>query len=143
MIAHTDYGSQFTLVQKLAFFRETSHAYGRTALLLSGGSSMGMYHLVSLFLLHQKRFSSDLFWIDQGVVKALYEANLLPRIWSGSSAGAIVASLVCSRPDEQLPDLFSSENLRLEPFQRLEPGSLRRRIRRLLTQGIIPFVLFT
>jgi len=32
---------------KLAFFNETRHAYGRTALLLSGGAYMGYYHLGS------------------------------------------------------------------------------------------------
>ncbi|CAN0377877.1 unnamed protein product, partial [Hapterophycus canaliculatus] len=29
---------------KLAFFNETRHAYGRTALMLSGGAAMGVYH---------------------------------------------------------------------------------------------------
>lgn len=29
---------------KLAFFNETRHAYGRTALLLSGGAALGFYH---------------------------------------------------------------------------------------------------
>lgn len=29
---------------RLAFFNETRHAYGRTALLLSGGAALGVYH---------------------------------------------------------------------------------------------------
>ena len=29
---------------RLAFFNETRHAYGRTALLLSGGAALGIYH---------------------------------------------------------------------------------------------------
>lgn len=33
--------------EKLAFFRETRHTFGRTALLLSGGGGLGSFHLVS------------------------------------------------------------------------------------------------
>jgi hypothetical protein len=33
--------------EKLSFFRETRHAFGRTALLLSGGGGLGSFHLVS------------------------------------------------------------------------------------------------
>ena len=32
--------------QKLSFFQETRHTFGRTALMLSGGGSLGTYHLV-------------------------------------------------------------------------------------------------
>lgn len=32
-----------------------------------------------------------------GVIKALYEADRLPRIVCGSSAGAIVAAILCTR----------------------------------------------
>ncbi len=31
----------------MVFFREVRHAYGRTALLLSGGGSLGSFHIVS------------------------------------------------------------------------------------------------
>ena len=80
----------FPLFKKLEFFSETRHAYGRTALLLSGGASFGMYHI--------------------GVIKALHEQNLIPKyliilksVICGSSAGSIIASLVCtSRKDEVL-----------------------------------------
>ena len=34
--------------EKLAFFKETRHAYGRTALLLSGGGGLGSFHIVSV-----------------------------------------------------------------------------------------------
>jgi TAG lipase/steryl ester hydrolase/phospholipase A2/LPA acyltransferase len=33
--------------EKLAFLREVRHAYGRTALLLSGGGGLGLFHIVS------------------------------------------------------------------------------------------------
>ena len=62
---------------KLAFFNETRYAFGRTAILLSGGASLGYYHL--------------------GLIYALHKADLLPRIISGSSAGSIMAAVVGTR----------------------------------------------
>lgn len=35
------------LDERLAFLRESRHAFGRTALVLSGGGSFGSFHLVS------------------------------------------------------------------------------------------------
>ncbi|MCG3193644.1 MAG: hypothetical protein DIJKHBIC_02898 [Thermoanaerobaculia bacterium] len=72
--------------RKLALFQLAERVYGRPALVLSGGASFGIYHL--------------------GVVKALWEARLLPRIISGSSMGAIVAAAVCNRTDEELDTFF-------------------------------------
>lgn len=57
------------LEEKLAFMHETRHAFGRTALLLSGGASLGAFHV--------------------GVIKTLVEHKLMPRIISGSSVGSI------------------------------------------------------
>jgi predicted acylesterase/phospholipase RssA len=57
------------LSPQLAFFRETRHTFGRTALLLSGGGSYGTYHF--------------------GICKALFEQHMLPRVMAGSSAGSI------------------------------------------------------
>jgi TAG lipase / steryl ester hydrolase / phospholipase A2 / LPA acyltransferase len=72
---------------RLAFFNETRHAYGRTALLLSGGAALGFYHV--------------------GVVKTLLENRLMPRVIGGSSAGSIVCSMIGTRTDEEcLRDLF-------------------------------------
>jgi hypothetical protein len=50
---------------KLAFFNETRHAYGRTALLLSGGAYLGFYHF--------------------GLCKTLWQEGMLPRVISGAS----------------------------------------------------------
>ena len=33
-----------TVAEKLSFFNETRHSYGRSALMFSGGASLGMYH---------------------------------------------------------------------------------------------------
>lgn len=48
-----------------------------------------------------------------GVVKTLFEAQLLPRIISGSSVGSIIASVVCVKADEELPFLFQPDNLEM------------------------------
>ena len=61
----------------------TRQAFGRSALLLSGGGTFGMNH--------------------SGVVKCLWESHLLPRIVSGSSAGAIVSAVICTRTDAEVP----------------------------------------
>lgn len=74
---------------KLSFFSETRHAFGRSALLLSGGGALGFYHT--------------------GVVKALCEHNLLPNVVAGSSAGSICAGAVAVRTDEELADFLSGE----------------------------------
>lgn len=66
---------------RLAFFNETRHSYGRTALLLSGGAALGFYHV--------------------GVVKALMENGLMPRVLSGASAGSIVCAMVGTRTNEE------------------------------------------
>lgn len=60
--------------KRFTFFYETRQSYGRSALLLSGGATLGIYHL--------------------GVIKALFEFGLLPRVISGSSVGSIMASVV-------------------------------------------------
>jgi len=75
---------------RLAFFNETRHSYGRTALLLSGGAALGFYHV--------------------GVVKTLMENRLMPRVIGGSSAGSILCSMVGTRTDEEcVRDLFEAK----------------------------------
>jgi len=73
---------------RLAFFNETRHSYGRSALLLSGGAALGFYHV--------------------GVVKTLMENQLMPRVLGGSSAGSIVCAMIGTRTDlECTNDLFN------------------------------------
>ena len=81
------------LEERLAFFRELRHAHGRTGLLLSGGGSLGYVHF--------------------GVVRSLHTLGLLPRVVSGSSAGAIGASLLCTRTDRELALLVEQPALGL------------------------------
>jgi NTE family protein len=69
-------------VTKVRFFTDARQAYGRSALLLSGGGSLGLIHI--------------------GVVKRLYESSLLPRVISGSSIGALIAGLLGVHTDEEV-----------------------------------------
>lgn len=49
--ALTNYdGPDLSLDDKLNFLRETRHAFGRTALVLSGGGALGAFHIVRLTL---------------------------------------------------------------------------------------------
>ena len=82
-------GSKLTAQKKLEFFAETRHSYGRTALMLSGGGGFGKFHY--------------------GVIKALSESDLLPRIIVGSSIGACVATHFCLRKLEDIGQCFLYE----------------------------------
>src|SRR2546423_11299070 len=42
-----------------------------------------------------------------GVLAALMEKDMLPRIISGTSAGSIVAAVCCTRTDDELPQLLN------------------------------------
>jgi len=105
----------FPLKEKFDFFWETRQAFGRSALLLSGGAGLGVYHI--------------------GVIKALFEHGLLPRVISGSSVGSIIASLVGTRTDDELPALFRLEGVTLDAFD--TKGSFQRKLHRFVTKGVI------
>eukprot|EP00184_Porphyridium_aerugineum_P000062 CAMPEP_0184706980 /NCGR_PEP_ID=MMETSP0313-20130426/37037_1 /TAXON_ID=2792 /ORGANISM="Porphyridium aerugineum, Strain SAG 1380-2" /LENGTH=1034 /DNA_ID=CAMNT_0027168549 /DNA_START=453 /DNA_END=3557 /DNA_ORIENTATION=+ len=115
--------NQMFMQQKLVFFNETRHAFGRTALMLSGGSTMGLLHL--------------------GVAKALLEQGLLPRVICGTSAGSMVAALIGSQTHQELFDMFASPEL-IPPitgkplkFSFFDNVSLNRKLRRFLHKGIL------
>lgn len=130
---------ELPLDHKISFFKELRHAYGRTALVLSGGGSFGFFHMGGArgdhagarglgFAWHGSRPAGHgsssrpvlcaIAWAvprDKGafhdaagrtantmtqpppprsphtVIRALFTTNLLPRIVSGSSAGALSA----------------------------------------------------
>lgn len=81
---------------KLAFFEETSHAFGQSCLMLSGGAGLGFFHA--------------------GVIRALTEHNLMPNVISGASAGSIMAALIATRSDEELLEILTPESI-FERFQ--------------------------
>ncbi len=115
-----------SLEQKLEFFRRASHCYGRSALMLSGSGSLFYFHL--------------------GVVKALWEQDLLPSVISGASGGAIVAAVVGCHSNGDLARIFEPDLLRMEVereqrlnnrrgisrFNRLSAGAVREFFDRLI-----------
>lgn len=44
-----------------------------------------------------------------GVIKAFLDADLLPRVVTGTSAGGLVAALLCTRTDAELKELLVPE----------------------------------
>jgi NTE family protein len=80
--------------EKLDFFYRANICFGRSALMLSGGGVLGFYHL--------------------GVVKTLLDQNLLPRVISGSSAGALVAGALGTHTDKELKRFYEPANVLTE-----------------------------
>lgn len=74
----------FPVDEKLRFFRHLKLSFGSTALCLSGGGALAMYHM--------------------GVVRALLEADLLPNVVSGSSGGSIIAAFIACKTNQELLD---------------------------------------
>lgn len=89
--------SDVDFYEKLSFFEETAHAFGRSCLMLSGGAGLGFFHC--------------------GVVKSLNERQLLPSVVSGASAGSIIAALVGTRSHSELLDVLSAESI-FETFKK-------------------------
>lgn len=85
------------LYQKRKFFRRMGHTFGQTALMLSGGAALGLFHI--------------------GVCKALWEEELLPSVISGSSAGSIISSVVGSSTDEEVAERLQPESIYLNAFK--------------------------
>ncbi len=77
--------------EKLDFFQRASHCFGRSALMMSGSGTLLYFHL--------------------GVAKALWQETLLPYVISGSSGGAIIGSIICTRSDEELNEIFDADLL--------------------------------
>jgi TAG lipase/lysophosphatidylethanolamine acyltransferase len=123
-----------SITQKFDFFWETRQAFGRTALCLSGGATLGKFGCLSTnLLLKFKLFIAGMYHF--GVLKTLFDNHLLPRIISGSSVGSIAASLVSTRTDEELPDLFEMKTIKFDAFD--PKGSFQRKVARLLSKGVL------
>ena len=114
MVCDSD-SEELTLEEKLAFMHETRHAFGRTALLLSGGASLGAFHI--------------------GVVKTLVEHKLLPRIIAGSSVGSIMCAIVATRSWPELQSFFEDSWCSLKLFDQL--GGIFTVVRRVMRQGVV------
>lgn len=77
---------QLSQDEKRSLSQHLGTNFGRTALCLSGGATFAYYHF--------------------GIAKALLDADLLPSIITGTSGGALVAALLCTRTDEELKRLI-------------------------------------
>lgn len=82
---------QVDFFEKLSFFDETTHSYGQSCLMLSGGAGLGFFHA--------------------GVVKSLLEHDLIPEVVSGASAGSIIAGLIGTRQRDELLTMLTPESI--------------------------------
>lgn len=67
---------------------ESKRNYGRGAITMSGGGTLGL--------------------IGIGVFSTLLEQDLFPKIVSGSSCGSIVSSIMCSKTSDEIKEILSS-----------------------------------
>jgi predicted acylesterase/phospholipase RssA len=72
--------------------------------MLSGGASFAKFH--------------------SGVIHALYEQDLLPRIICGSSSGALICAMICSRPYSTISNLGPYEMANPMPFFEAQTKSI-------------------
>lgn len=112
----------FSSQVKLDLLHDTRQAFGRSTLVLQGGSIFGLCHL--------------------GVVKALFARGLLPRIITGTATGALIAALVGIHTEDELPKFLSGESIDLTAFAGKNSvqgsgwwGTLRRRVGRFWNEG--------
>jgi TAG lipase/steryl ester hydrolase/phospholipase A2/LPA acyltransferase len=78
--------------RKRHFFSRTARSFGRSALLLSGGASMGLFHV--------------------GVIEELMEQDLLPQVITGSSAGSVVGGFLATHTDSELKQALLPDELK-------------------------------
>jgi TAG lipase/steryl ester hydrolase/phospholipase A2/LPA acyltransferase len=92
-----DRDSSMLPAQKLDFLKAVLLSYGRPALLMSGGASLGAFHM--------------------GVVKALSQRDLLPQVVAGSSAGSIITAFLGTHTDDELQPYFDPAFLKMKPWK--------------------------
>ncbi|TGO65275.1 hypothetical protein BCON_0003g00690 [Botryotinia convoluta] len=114
----------FSSQAKLDLLHDTRQAFGRSTLVLQGGAIFGLCHL--------------------GVVKALFNRGLLPRIVTGTATGALIAALVGIHTEDELPKFLNGESIDLSAFAGKERGlqgtsgwwdTLTRRVNRFYREG--------
>ncbi|KAL0142277.1 acyl transferase/acyl hydrolase/lysophospholipase [Mucor lusitanicus] len=99
--------------QRHDYFMNLRHSYGRTALLLSGGGTLGYFHI--------------------GVLKTLVNARLLPRILSGASTGSVMASIICTLNEQDRIAMLNDYDA--IPVSTEAPDTLLLRLNRYLING--------
>ncbi len=81
-------------MRKRRFLKRAARSFGRSALLLSGGASLGLFHL--------------------GVIEELEEQGIMPRVITGSSAGAVIAAIVATHTDAELEQMLKPSEVDFE-----------------------------
>lgn len=90
-----------TMAQKRQLCTNLRQSFGRTTLVFQGGSVFGLCHL--------------------GVARALFLRGLLPRIITGSGTGALMAALLGTHTDEELPSVLDGDCINLTAFGKAGP----------------------
>ncbi|MFT4021532.1 MAG: DUF3336 domain-containing protein [Acinetobacter sp.] len=85
-----------SLAEKATFFQNCQTAYGQPALMFSGGATLGLFH--------------------GGVCKVLQEQDLMPRVLSGSSAGAIITAMLGVSTPQQFTQILNGERVFSDAF---------------------------
>lgn len=111
--------------EKLDFFQRASLCFGRSALMMSGSGTFLFFHV--------------------GVLKALWEQDLIPEIISGSSGGSFVAAVIGTRAKSDLTEIFNPEFINLEAdlrtiFNRFVIRNSRQVGRRELEQSVAKLI---
>lgn len=88
--------ANLSLKEKTDFFENCQKAYGQPALMFSGGATLGLFH--------------------SGVCKALLEQDLMPKVLSGSSAGAIMTGMLGVSEAAEIPNILSGDHFYSEAF---------------------------
>ena len=83
-----------TLKEKIDFFHRAHLCFGQTALMFSGSGTFLFFHV--------------------GVLKTLWEQDLIPDVISGASGGALIAAAAGTRKREDLGQIFTPEFLSFE-----------------------------
>lgn len=116
--------------EKIDFFHRANLCFGQSALMFSGSGTFLFFHV--------------------GVLKALWEQDLIPDVISGASGGALIAAVAGSRQPEEMGDIFTPEFLEFEDdiksiVRNLAPGkkrNLRKNDLVRIIERIIPDVTF-
>ena len=119
-----------SITEKLDFFQRASLCFGRSALMMSGSGTFLFFHV--------------------GVLKALWEQDLVPEIISGSSGGAFVAAVIGTRSKKDLGDVFSPEfngleadlKVILKQFLTINKSKMQHKDLESIIQKLIPDMTF-
>lgn len=118
------------LKEKIDFFHRAHLCFGQSALMFSGSGTFLFFHV--------------------GVLKSLWEQDLIPDVISGASGGALIAAVAGSRRPEQIGEIFTTEFLEFENdvkaiISNLSPGK-KRKLRKNdlvnIIERIVPDVTF-